>query len=960
MARTSNLTDFLTDVSSAIKQKTGDSAPIPASEFDTEILSIETAGNYQSKTLNITQNGNYNLLPDQEFDAISNVNISVSVSPVLQNKTITENGSYTADQNYDGLGTVIVNVPQTGDVPVKLFETQEAMQADPDAKEGDLAVVYRSEIQNATVDSKFQKATFPETVVLDTAITDYVEVRYRAVDNSVMFDCWGQLDSNMFMMDCYTESGSIRIVYESSDSITYTRTRMQGDSGNLENPVDFGTEIYYYRPEYWNDVIGKFIQVGGSTFEGLFNYSPIISDEIVTFGSVKYKLPKAIINYSETVDFNNKINGLMFRTDSYVNNRANSIMKVNNYEEINGIRCVKSGSLYFIMAGYPLTAIITATNETRIAFTGYTGGTSSGNTTYVRKVDFDENGITNTTDYPTEQLTANFEALSVKGQTYYWDISVADDTAMKTYVSGINGDTVTIPQRGSSTVTLSYVSGNEYTPPVFNTNVLKWLYATTQLTLSDANQLLPGKIAYGKNGVVEGDGSIYDNLDMKKLSNTIFDNIKYSNNILSSSITCDISTLINMSKFTECTDTITNITNFKYINNDTGIAIYPNSSNTRYYRISSDGKSFSIYNTDTNEELCNIPVIMNTLNADFSRTGQMYYNNDYLYYVDIGGMKKININTLEITNLFNSSYDVSMSCTIKLDNHTIACSMFCNGSAHVYTKILDMNTDTITSFVDDTVPLKSGETYNKVTFYVMDNKLYNVVYYRYTNNVLHTVLYCFDRLNNINNGKLFDIVYNPRYSMNAINCWAIPYKNGFVGYVGYDKPGYFDITNKTAVNNGASLYLSINNNEPVYIQSSYVKYVGYNTLIIGYNGINYIVDDYVIDEANSKITFNSTNSFKHTSYLMYNDKQHTIRLTSDNIDFNDEKTEMYSYICNTNILCADKVISFAVKNVPDNSQYDYIMINTAPYIFANTLDTISPTEYNTAIDTANEILGEEV
>ena len=110
MARTNNLTDFLTDVSSAIKQKTGDNTPIPASEFDTEILSIETGGNYQSKTLNITQNGNYNLLPDQEFDAISNVNISVSVSPVLQNKTITENGSYTADQNYDGLGTVIVNV----------------------------------------------------------------------------------------------------------------------------------------------------------------------------------------------------------------------------------------------------------------------------------------------------------------------------------------------------------------------------------------------------------------------------------------------------------------------------------------------------------------------------------------------------------------------------------------------------------------------------------------------------------------------------------------------------------------------------------------------------------------------------------------------------------------------------------------------------------------------------------
>lgn len=110
MARTNNLTNFLTDVSNAIKQKTGDNTPIPASDFDTEILSIETGGNYQSKTLNVTQNGNYNLLPDQEFDAISNVNISVSVSPILQDKTITQNGSYTADQNYNGLGTVVVSV----------------------------------------------------------------------------------------------------------------------------------------------------------------------------------------------------------------------------------------------------------------------------------------------------------------------------------------------------------------------------------------------------------------------------------------------------------------------------------------------------------------------------------------------------------------------------------------------------------------------------------------------------------------------------------------------------------------------------------------------------------------------------------------------------------------------------------------------------------------------------------
>ena len=149
---------------------------------------------------------------------------------------------------------------------IKQFSTVEEMQADTTAKEGDLAVVYGSKIQSATANSQFQTATFPDTVVLDTALTDYVEVRYRAVDSSVGFDCMGQLDNSMFIMECYTETGSVRIQYESSDGITYTRTDTTG------NPVDFGTEIYYEMTEMWNDAIGKFIQVGGNVFEGLYEY----------------------------------------------------------------------------------------------------------------------------------------------------------------------------------------------------------------------------------------------------------------------------------------------------------------------------------------------------------------------------------------------------------------------------------------------------------------------------------------------------------------------------------------------------------------------------------------------------------------------------------------------------------------------------------------------------------------
>ena len=172
----------------------------------------------------------------------------------------------------------------------KIFETQEEMQNDTTAQEGDLAVVYRSETQNATVDSKFQVATFPETVVLDTALTDHVEVRYRAVDSSKMFDCWGSLDSSSFRMNCYTETEEVRIEYTSSNGITYTRTDTTG------NPVDFGTEIYYERTDRWNDVIGKFIQIGGNVFDGLYECkSTVVTDTYVLKG-IKYHLPEFSMN----------------------------------------------------------------------------------------------------------------------------------------------------------------------------------------------------------------------------------------------------------------------------------------------------------------------------------------------------------------------------------------------------------------------------------------------------------------------------------------------------------------------------------------------------------------------------------------------------------------------------------------------------------------------------------------
>lgn len=167
---------------------------------------------------------------------------------------------------YEGSGS-----SSNGDV--KLFETVEEMQADENSKEGDLAVVYRSEIQNMTVSTQTQYITFPETVTLPSAFTEDAYCRLRAVDEAAMFDGQVMLNQSGFNFNGYSETGMIRVNYQSEDGVTYTRQEFMGDSGDLTNPVDLGTSVKVYMSEEWNDNMGYFMQVGGNTFEGLYEYT---------------------------------------------------------------------------------------------------------------------------------------------------------------------------------------------------------------------------------------------------------------------------------------------------------------------------------------------------------------------------------------------------------------------------------------------------------------------------------------------------------------------------------------------------------------------------------------------------------------------------------------------------------------------------------------------------------------
>lgn len=118
MARINNLANFLTDVATAIKTKKGSEASIPASNFDTEILALPSQGTYEQRVLSISANGSQTITPSAGYDAIDELELTIAVpEKQLQTKTynFTQNTNIALlpDQNYDGFSKVNLGINVT-------------------------------------------------------------------------------------------------------------------------------------------------------------------------------------------------------------------------------------------------------------------------------------------------------------------------------------------------------------------------------------------------------------------------------------------------------------------------------------------------------------------------------------------------------------------------------------------------------------------------------------------------------------------------------------------------------------------------------------------------------------------------------------------------------------------------------------------------------------------------------
>lgn len=395
----------------------------------------------------------------------------------------------------------------TSEGMVKLFKTEEEMQADNTAKENDLAVVYRKEIKNMTVIDKPQYLAFPETVTLPQEITSNYVCVFRSDSDTIMRDIQISLNHSIFRLNCWGSDVNFQVQYRSTDGINYTRDRFQyGDGQTLTNPVDLTVPIKVYFEEEWDDNIGYFMQVGGSIFDGLYKYG----------------------TYTDNYILNSP---LVSNPDSYL------IMNVNNtpITQFSGITIVKetklsSDKLTHIPVTYDIykcpnlevRGIINNGGQYLLGFMVYQSTGSENSYTYQKY------------EYVNSELTQTSEVTSTNKLPYF-DVSREDSTdSVTTYIELTGTEYVVCGFEGHIKSVKFYTSGikkslptgtlinddTDYSSKVIEISESEMAYyklAENQYNLKSSNQLLPDISAYGKNGNITGDGSIYNNLDLSQL-----------------------------------------------------------------------------------------------------------------------------------------------------------------------------------------------------------------------------------------------------------------------------------------------------------------------------------------------------------------------------------------------------------------------------------------------------------
>lgn len=847
-----------------------------------------------------------------------------------------------------------------GSGDVKLFSSVDEMNTDTNKNDGDLAVVYHGAMVNMTKSSVLKTINFPETVTLDVAITSSSSGRYYD-DNREYQYVFYLAQKSFYIRDYYGGAGYI-VRYTSADGITYTRSTTT-ESYTFEVPIKYDSGT-------WKDEYCRFVKVFGNVFDGLFEYGPYTDIEnigaspVTNFSVVNEEITQTAFDMEplNIFDVHQCIDGIVNRpTSSYylhtiyrkdgVYYFLNSL--TTNYSPNHGI-FLDGGDWWYISNA---SAVINIDEY----ILDLTNKTATKNKTYVTPGTGNNFSLGISSDILPIRVYATKENIYIGPEN-------ADNCQIQLYAHDNN------------------VTFLDVKPIYYIDN--KYQHAPSQLTLNNANQLLPGQTAYGSNGVITGDGSIYNNLDKTYILENIFGLTKLGSYYIadpSISVFCPSTLSLESAKlhYLKLTDEynedcIYTMTNESYIGRTKG------SSMTDTVYLGKDGQYIA-----TSGTTCDI-IRLNDLSTVTSITISVLigYYNGYLIYTkselsptssitlykyDISSQTEVELGTTPTISNRSWSYSYSYyhilgnvliyNCNGELSNSRIGASVRLFNLDTGATKDLpSIDVSTTYSIGYEISPFLNTD--NTITIYQQSHKsgtetdIWYMYIYDITTNTLTTVA----------SGTTVKLIGGtPSYMFKSGYCVLDDYAYLMIGQtlnrINLKSPTAMETCNLADGNETINIAQCKMSNVPYTVSNDRIKLIDNiiynndtNTLQIVFGDVLPFYNNcklYMLSDSGTNAESSALPKFRN---IIYDETNHEYTLDIGEYCVVGKDIHITAYKVSTSAdydICAINGDTTATNNRPAITLFDKHITD----VFAN---TISPVEYDTALDTATEILGEEV
>jgi hypothetical protein len=369
---------------------------------------------------------------------------------------------------------------EIGKVPVKLFETKDAMLNDMDAEIDDKALVYRQSLLPAYEGLEVNSVYIHPSVTLTEAVTAQFLIGMRDADNvSTIYITLNPTTAYVSIRD-NTSGVYASIDYTSVDGKTFTTTNTEYVNKLIK--VSKNVQFVNFR-NTWHEAIGKFVSYMECDFDGIYEYIDKKDEEYFD------------VLTGVTVD----------TTNSTVSSLNTRIHEPRLFNAINAV--VNEIAPYYYI-------VVKCENDYYLQVI---------NSVQQKHIDLDNNNKVYHGSLSSSTPTAAVYKLNLDDATYTFVENVASDFSYgsKLAISPYHDGNVVFDSsiEKNYTQTIYAVSGGAsvgtYTGSIQAgiSTFIGWHRLPTDLTVDSAYKLLPGEIAFGKYGEVVGTNAIYDKLN---------------------------------------------------------------------------------------------------------------------------------------------------------------------------------------------------------------------------------------------------------------------------------------------------------------------------------------------------------------------------------------------------------------------------------------------------------------